>query len=448
MKILIRSGHLFDPVQGWHDRVGDLGIADGRLVRTADLGAPDRVLEAEGLVVTAAAIDPAAWVAPPEAIQLMRRFGFPSLVEIGLRYAEKGYCHVHHPFLTPLTGLSVRRQLEQLPLIDSSVSLAIPLYDLEPWLAEDRHEEAAEHIGRLLALLGTRGLYLAEPALEYPLDVYRHRNRGSEQILPFFGEIARSLDQPLLIPASVLAPADWRKLPATTHIQRLSEAVAPAVEAIDSAAAPTTDLGLPWPGAVVTPCWRHQNGQEPGLSVDHGFSEQLAWTRPKGFDFRRDAELAARLQSFQPENLALTAAAANLTLIDDWTGFLEAVLEAFPLDRFLALTRATPARILAMPDRGHLKWGARADLACYPKPNEQSPRSWAEALSRCHTLILDGQCVIEAQRRLKPGRPGRVWSAPTTSTDRQPPDFLDAGLSLRPETLLRLRSAAQYRGEA
>lgn len=447
MNLLIRSGHLYDPIQGWHDRVQDLGIAGDRLVRPMDLGSPDRVIDAQDLVVTAAAIDPAAWVAPYEAIHLQQSFGFPGPDEIGKNYAERGYCHVHHPFLSPVTALAVSRQLERLPFLDSSVSLAVALYDLEPLLSAGQPAEAAENLSRLAAQLGTFGLYLAETSLDYRLEVYRHKNRGADQILPFMGELARILGQPLNIPAAALEPGAWKLVPAGTHIQRLSElpAMAPN-QTFEGPVSVTADLGLPWPGKILAPAWPTEPAGEPVCSVDHGFSRLLSWQQREGTGFSRESAITPRMQGLQPSDFALTGAGANMALINDWAGFIRTILESASMDRYLTMTRSTPARILAMPDRGHLKWGARADLACYPKPGADSARTWAKAFSRCHTLILGGRILMRNYRWIAPLGPGRVRRSAPAPNQSPAPDFLEEGLSLRPETLQRLHPLAHDRG--
>jgi dihydroorotase len=63
MKILIRNGRVIDPSSG-RDAVGDLAIADGRMCE-ALAGAPDRIIDATGLVVAPGMIDIAARLREP-----------------------------------------------------------------------------------------------------------------------------------------------------------------------------------------------------------------------------------------------------------------------------------------------------------------------------------------------------------------------------------------------
>jgi dihydroorotase len=63
VKLLVRGGRLVDPASG-HDAVGDVAVADGRIVDKLS-GKPDRVLEAKGLVVAPGLVDLAARLREP-----------------------------------------------------------------------------------------------------------------------------------------------------------------------------------------------------------------------------------------------------------------------------------------------------------------------------------------------------------------------------------------------
>ncbi|WP_428505425.1 dihydroorotase [Roseateles sp.] len=66
MKILIKGGRLIDPTSGL-DRIGDLAIANGRIVGLGDVGefSAERVIEAGGLVVAPGLVDLAARLREP-----------------------------------------------------------------------------------------------------------------------------------------------------------------------------------------------------------------------------------------------------------------------------------------------------------------------------------------------------------------------------------------------
>lgn len=66
MKILIKNGRLIDPASGL-DRVGDLAVANGRIVKLGDVGefAADRTVDAAGLIVAPGLVDLCARLREP-----------------------------------------------------------------------------------------------------------------------------------------------------------------------------------------------------------------------------------------------------------------------------------------------------------------------------------------------------------------------------------------------
>ena len=67
MKLLIRNGRLVDPASGL-DRIGDLAIAGDRIIALGDVSpefAPDRTVDASGLVVAPGLVDLAARLREP-----------------------------------------------------------------------------------------------------------------------------------------------------------------------------------------------------------------------------------------------------------------------------------------------------------------------------------------------------------------------------------------------
>ena len=66
MKILIKNGRLIDPASGL-DRVGDLAVANGRIVKLGDVGefTADRTLDATGLIVAPGLVDLCARLREP-----------------------------------------------------------------------------------------------------------------------------------------------------------------------------------------------------------------------------------------------------------------------------------------------------------------------------------------------------------------------------------------------
>jgi dihydroorotase len=66
MKILIQGGRLIDPASNL-DRIGDVAIANGRIVHLGDVGdfSPERTINATGLVVAPGLVDLCARLREP-----------------------------------------------------------------------------------------------------------------------------------------------------------------------------------------------------------------------------------------------------------------------------------------------------------------------------------------------------------------------------------------------
>lgn len=131
----------------------------------------------------------------------------------------------------------------------------------------------------------------------------------------------------------------------------------------------------------------------------------------------RDAQLA-RLHPEVAAQSALREIARELTLYE-----------------IAILTRAAPARLLGLHDRGHLAPGAAADIAVYREQGD------AEAMfSRAAWVFKDGEPVVRA---------GRVVATPVGGTHFAEPAFDASGLPVRGDRALGLhrRHAAIGRDE-
>ena len=68
---------------------------------------------------------------------------------------------------------------------------------------------------------------------------------------------------------------------------------------------------------------------------------------------------------------------------------------AFDLSEWARLTRLEPARCLGLPDVGHLRVGARANIALYDLKPGTGGEETLSALANCWCLIKDGVLVRE-----------------------------------------------------
>jgi formylmethanofuran dehydrogenase subunit A len=103
------------------------------------------------------------------------------------------------------------------------------------------------------------------------------------------------------------------------------------------------------------------------------------------------------------------------------------------------MTRAAPARLLGLPDRGHLAPGAVADIAVYTEQDDKS-----EMFARADLVLKDGQVVVEQGRVIRSTR-GRTHAvAPAYDTGIEGPlgEYFDRyhlvrmdNVALRPEQM-------------
>jgi formylmethanofuran dehydrogenase subunit A len=404
MRLKIAGGRLYDPTCGWDGEAGDLYIEGRRLV--APLPEVDREIEARGQIVTAAGIELRGQVATYGLNFLRLTNGAPSLQELGESYALLGYTHVHEPFLTAWTAGYVQRQLGRLPVVDTSASLVLNLRELDLWLRSPEH---LQEVGQTLlyVLDETRALNfrVVEPFVRYRQGFYAHRGIEPEQALEALAGLARMTGSPLAIEASPAVLRANLPEPGAFHLAALGPALT-ADDLVEAAlahleAGATGDLGLMLPGG--------QAGR-PARPV----KIDLGWFRPLDLNppadeaaGRRALALALCCQGSQVAFSGAGLAQAPVTeyprlfswLWDhaarrqDWQDDLGA--GRYSLSEWVWATRALPARLLGLEDRGRLSLGARADVAIYDVPTYAPPGQWRNYLGRCRTLLKAGEVVVD-----------------------------------------------------
>ena len=86
------------------------------------------------------------------------------------------------------------------------------------------------------------------------------------------------------------------------------------------------------------------------------------------------------------------------------------------------MTRAAPARLLGLPDRGHLAPGAVADIAVYREQDDK-----AAMFRRADLVLKDGRIVVEDGRVIRSvqGRTHAVAPPFDPSIERPLGDYFD-----------------------
>jgi formylmethanofuran dehydrogenase subunit A len=141
-------------------------------------------------------------------------------------------------------------------------------------------------------------------------------------------------------------------------------------------------------------------GLELFLLVDDPWRIFFTTDSPNGAPFTRYPELVRllmdadyRLQCLQ----SLNPEAAEMTLLKD-------IRREYSLYDLAITTRAAPARLMGLPDRGHLGVGGRADIAVYTPQAD-----YAAMFARAAWLFKDGEAVVRDGEILAEP-PGRMLS--------------------------------------
>lgn len=401
MRLIIKGGRLFDPAHGWEGEEGDLYLADGRIV--ARLATADRVIVASGLAVVPAGIDMRASVAAWGRNQLRLWGGLPTSRELAQTYLRLGYTQVHEPGATLETAAYVHRELAALPGLDTSLSLTLNLRDVDLWLKQKEQWAAvAEACRYFLQLTRALTLRVVEPFVSYRQEFYRYRCSTLAEVLSALAEIAHHLGERLTLEARpellLLEPV----AASAFHLGGLGPALLSEQHYLGAVAwlqqGATADLGL-LPPTLPVP-------RPPIVKLDLGRSEPEGWPQveaaaaPWALRLARDPAGAAA--AFSGAEVLLTPPSAYPDL---WATLLAAdgggpdpstgALGPWTFGELIRRTRWLPARYLGLTDRGHLQPGAKADLALYDLPRQETPAAWRQCLSHCRYLIKAGEIVID-----------------------------------------------------
>ncbi|MGQ9687392.1 MAG: amidohydrolase family protein [Desulfobaccales bacterium] len=409
MRLKIAGGRVFDPAQGWHGEVRDLYLEGERLV--SRLPRVDKVIEARDQAVVAGGIDLRGHLAT-YGLNFLRLWGMmPSPAKLGEAYAALGYTHVHEPFLTQTTAAYVHRELAALPVVDGSASLVVNLREMDLRLKdEDKLAEVMETLRFLLENTRALNYRVVEPWVRHRQEFYRHRNIPVDKGLEILARLAQEGQTTFLLETSPEILRTALPQPSAFHLSGVGAALEDDELAAAAAAhlekGASMDLGLIWPQ-------RTAPGDSPPLLVDLGQSRPMSLgpsTDPARA--RRALKLALTLK----ENQAAFSGAGIGATVEHYPDFFawlgdpearrlfwgdEVSPECYGFSQWVWATRTLPARLLGLADRGHLRPGARADLALFDWPAGSEDR-WPRRVKRCRMLIKGGEVVVENYRLVRP----------------------------------------------
>ncbi len=141
-------------------------------------------------------------------------------------------------------------------------------------------------------------------------------------------------------------------------------------------------------------------GLELFLLVDDPWRVFFTTDHPNGAPFTAYPELFRLLMDRDHRNRWLSQINADAAEI----ALLRHLDREYDLHEIAVMTRAAPAKLLGLPDRGHLGVGAVADIAVYDEQHDK-----AAMFARAKLLFKDGRKVVENGRVLQSAH-GRVFA--------------------------------------
>ncbi len=169
-------------------------------------------------------------------------------------------------------------------------------------------------------------------------------------------------------------------------------------------------------------------GLELFLLIDDPYRVYFTTDHPNGAPFTAYPDLFALLMSRDVRAQWLSRLPAEALAVTT----LASLTREYSWGEIATMTRAAPARLLGLKDRGHLGPGARADVAIY-RPGADLAQTFRAAVR----VWKDGECVVRdgALTHYRFGRALRVSPQPDAAMTRRVAEYYDARYGLDAELL-------------
>ncbi|MCE9589359.1 MAG: formylmethanofuran dehydrogenase subunit A [Planctomycetes bacterium] len=242
----IAGGRVYDPANNIDGRVGDVLIADGKVVASLPVGTKPETIDATGCIVMPGAIDMHCHIGSQavnyaRALQTTQRDAnaaarpewfadggasssgiVPTPEQAGMAYAALGYTTAMEAAVGPIDAGFAHLQLEQTPNLDTGLLLLLANHELLVELL-DRNDRAgaAAVVQHLLYMTGAYGIKVVNPA---GLAAWRN-DPAHHHVKTIDDRITGTSVTPRLILDLLTQTADDLKLPHATHVHgnRLGE---------------------------------------------------------------------------------------------------------------------------------------------------------------------------------------------------------------------------------
>jgi formylmethanofuran dehydrogenase subunit A len=492
--IRLKGGQIIDPANG-RNEVGDLFIADGRIVEAPASLDGVRSYDLDGKIVMAGAIDIHSHIAGRNVslsrllMADQREAGEPhpghlplstapwSTYETGRLYAQMGYTTVVEPAMNPADALHAHLQLADTPYIDRAGLAVLGNEDFLLRLLREGHGATAldDYVAWSVAQAKCMGVKVinAGGAAAFKENV---RTFGFDDVVPAYGLSSRAIMQALLasvnrlgiphplhvhcnnlgVAGSFVTAIETMEaasgLPLhLAHLQfygygtegkrNFSSASAFLAEAIAFHKNVTIDVGQVMFGQTVTVSSDVLRQYESRISAypkkwivwdGDGNGGGILPYRYKTESYYNTLQWAVGLELFllidDPWRVFFTTDHPNGAHFSTYPQILHLLMDAderarwierlpksairmsilpqlkreYDLYEIAIMTRAAPARLLGLSDRGQLGIGAAADIAVYTDQGDKTAM-----FSAADYVFKDGELIVE-HGKAKPYRWGRT----------------------------------------
>ncbi|MCD6349132.1 MAG: formylmethanofuran dehydrogenase subunit A, partial [Candidatus Korarchaeota archaeon] len=188
-ELLIKNGHVYDPLNGIFGDVMDIAVKDGVIVNPSELSSDAKVIDAEGGIVAPGGIDVHTHIAGPKVntgrllspgdhigtcipasggLRSQTGRSVPNVFKIGYGYARMGYTTVAEAASPPLETRHTHEEMDDIPIVDKlTYIIADSNWLLLDYLSEGRHDLVEAYVAWLLRITKGYGIKIVNPGADW-----------------------------------------------------------------------------------------------------------------------------------------------------------------------------------------------------------------------------------------------------------------------------------------
>jgi len=232
MRLLIKNGFVYDPINGVDGEKMDIAIKEGKIVERIN-ERKARKIDASGMIVMPGGVDIHCHIAGSEVNtgRLLRPedhfrdferktsitrsgvgYSIPSTFTTGYRYSRMGYTTIMNPSMPPLEAKHTHEELSDTPMVDkASYPLLGDWWFVLEYLKEGKIEECARHVAWMITSTKGYAIKIVNPG---GLEAwgFGHNVSSLDDQVPYFGITPREIIRGLCKVNKLL------NLPHTIHI--------------------------------------------------------------------------------------------------------------------------------------------------------------------------------------------------------------------------------------